>query len=798
MRLSLRWLKQILNDDADIERLVEGLTFAGLEVEHELDLGLGNGNIVVGRVMEAGSHPNAARLKLCSVDVGKPDPLQIVCGAPNVSAGRNYPCALVGAVLPDGTRIKEAKVRGESSEGMLCSARELQLGQDHSGIYELAPEWMPGEPFDYIVDIKVTPNRPDCLNMLGIARDIGAITGIQVFPPTPRFKEMLDRIEGVVRLYVEDKKACSRYACRLIRGVTIGESPAWIQYALESSGLRPINNVVDIANYVLLELGHPLHAFDFDTLSEATINVRFAEKGEKLTLIDNQTLDLSTDDLLICDGKGPVALAGVMGGHETQVTGKTTDILLEAAYFEPGLIRKTARRYNLQTESSYRFERGTDRECLSLSLNRAAQLIQEVAGGEVVKGFLDLQPSSSEALCISLQISRVNNLLGLELTSTGIADYLANLGFEIRSSDRETLLIQVPSHRVDVTRDIDLIEEVARMHNYNMIPSTMPKIVPTRTADSRLDILVEASRDAMKSMGFCEAVNYSFISEEQVEQMGCDPKRQPGISNPLTVEQSVMRPSLLAGLFGSAAFNQKQDEPEIKLFETGKVWLQDAKAGDPDGEIFNLAFVMAGPKDHDWSSTGRDIDYYDLSGMMSSLFAYLGSCDDPSNQSLVPLTDSGIFHPGRSSRIQLKNSEVGQMGEIHPELAEACDLRGRIYAAFVDLTELSEKYWKKPGSGLRPIPRFPASWRDLAVIVDGGVPAGKILEVVRKAGGQVLEDVRIFDVYQGGHMKAGEKSIALRLRLRSLDHTLNDGEITSFVGKIMKQLGNKLGASLRS
>ena len=579
----------------------------------------------------------------------------------------------------------------------------------------------------------------------------------------------------------------------------MGESPAWIRYALEASGLRPINNVVDITNYVLLELGHPLHAFDFDSLAAGTIKVRFAEQGEKLDLIDGKTLEFTAEDLLVCDEDGPVALAGVMGGRDTEVTAKTTNILLEAAYFRPDLIRRTARRYNLQTDSSYRFERGTDRENLVLSLNRATQLIQEIADGKVVKGCLDMQPSiTHEPSCISLRIDRVNSLLGLELTSTEIADYLANLRFEIRKFDQDVMVIQVPSHRIDVTREIDLIEEVARMHNYNRIPSTMPKILPSRLPISGIETIVEDARDAMTSMGFCEAVNYSFISDLQSRQMGSDPDELPRISNPLTAAQVVMRPNLLPGLLNAVACNQKQDEPEVSLFETGKVWFHGSAAGDPAGEKNDLAFVMAGPRDEHWSSNGRDVDFYDLRGILNSLLVRLGAYENPSDVQLSPLDESQIFHPGRSAGVNRNGSALGQLGEIHPDLAGAYDLCGRVYGAFIDLTTLAGGIGHDSNSGMSQVPRFPASWRDLAVVVDCGIPAGQLLEAVRDGGGQNLEDAHIFDVYEGERVGKGKKSIALRLRLRSPDHTLNEDEITSTVDRIMKQLDRKCSAVLRS
>ncbi|MCL5269359.1 MAG: phenylalanine--tRNA ligase subunit beta, partial [bacterium] len=750
MRLSVRWLNQFLHTDLPVETLVENLTMAGLEVEEELDLGMKSGRIVVAKVLEVVPHPNADKLHLCRVDAGGSEPLGIVCGAPNVTAGMVAPCALEGARLPDGTLIKRSKIRGQASQGMLCSAHELDFGADHSGILALPDTYKVGEPFDYLIEIKVTPNRPDCLSILGVARDLGAMIGKKVFPPTPRFKEMLDHIDAYVRLSIAARNECSRYTCRLIRGVKIAASPLWLQRALEACGMRPINNVVDVTNYVLLELGHPLHAFDFDTLTEGAIKVRMAQAGEELTIIDGAVLSLTEQDLVIADSRRAVALAGVMGGQATEVSAETTNILLESAYFDPSTIRKTARRYGLQTDASYRFERGTDRLRLTVSLNRAVQLIQELAGGEVAKGMLDVQTAVVEAAPIVLDIARVNRLLGVTLTSTEIADYLVNLGFEIRRSEKQALVVAVPSHRVDVTRDVDLIEEVARLLNYNKIPSTMPRIIPTGQPRSVLDKLAGLTRRILADTGFYEAVGYSFISEVQAAVVGFDPARQPHVANPLTTAQVLMRPSLLPGLLEAVGRNQKQDEPDIRLFETGKVWLPGAVAGDPAGERGELALAMAGSTPPHWSAPERPVDYYDIKGVVEALvtrwggqpaFVPLAGSTEPSPGSTEPPDAAGppaypeVFHPGRSAHVLWEGETIGEVGELHPDLLAACDLKGRICAARLDLERVAE-LTSAQAPRFRPIPRLPGSRRDLALVVDRQTPAAALVDEIRKTGGR--------------------------------------------------------------
>lgn len=793
MKISLRWFKQYLNTDCTIEELVETLTMAGIEVEGEIDLGMKSGKIVVGRVREVRKHPNADKLSLCHVDVGQGRTLSIVCGAPNVTVGGCYPCALPGAVLPGGVTIKKTRLRGEPSEGMLCSARELELGADQSGLLDLPESYRPGDPLDYVLEVTITPNRPDCLSLLGIARDLGAMMGKKVYPPRPQFKEMLEPIDSFVRLMVEARAQCPRYVCRLIRDVEVGESPVWLKRALEASGLRPINNVVDVTNYVLMELGHPLHAFDCDTLEGGEVRVRLAQPGEPLVVIDGTRLELTGEDLVIADKHRPIALAGVMGGAETEVSAGTSHVLLESAYFEPQAIRRTARRHGMSTDASYRFERGTDRSRLTLPLNRAAQLIQELAGGEIAKNYLDVQGTILEQPPILLNTERANRLLGLKLSSMEIADYLLYLGFEITRSDRESLVVKVPSHRIDVTREVDLVEEVARLHNYNRIPSTLPRIIHSARPASEHETLVEDVRSAMGSLGFCEALNYSFISEHQSTQFGQDPGRMPHIANPLTVDQGLMRHSLLPRLIEAALRNRNQDEPSILLFEVGKVWRPGAEAGQADGECWHLAAVMTGQTELHWDQPARMYDFYDLKGVLEALFDRFGE----SRLEWPTRNDSPVFHPARTAGIVWSGHMVGETGELHPELADALDLKQRLYAVQIDLDRLVELEAGRART-YRPITRYPGTHRDLALVVGDQVEAGRLVDTVREAGGALVEQVKVFDLYQGEHVPEGKKSLALRLRLRSVEKTLTEEEITGTVDVIVQALSDRYEAVLRT
>jgi phenylalanyl-tRNA synthetase beta chain len=792
MRFPLRWLKQYLSSDQTPEELIETLTMGGLEVEEAVDLGMGSGRIVVAEILEVKPHPDADRLRLCKVDIGRDTPLDIVCGAPNAEAGMRVPCALVGATLPNGLVIKKSKIRGQASEGMLCAADELGLGNDHTGILALPDTYKVGEPFDYLIDIKVTPNRPDCLSVFGVARDVAAMLGKKVFPPTPRFKETLDHIDGFVRLAVKARNECPRYTCRLIRGVKVGPSPLWMQRMLEACGLRPINNVVDVTNYVLYELGHPLHAFDFDLLDAHEIKVRMAEPDEKITLLDGRELALCDEDLVIADGRRPVALAGIMGGSATAVTDLTANVLLEAAYFDPGTIRKTAKRYGISTDSSYRFERGADRLRVTLSLQRAAQLIQELAGGEIAKGQLDLHAPYAEPAPIVLEIDRVQRLLGLALSGSDIADALVDLGFEIRRSDKTSLMVAPPSHRVDITRDVDLIEEVARLHGYDKIPATLPKIAAVPIAEAPTAALTKRACDVLATLGFSEAINYSFISEEQATALGFDAATQPRLLNPLSSEQAIMRPTLLAGLLTNVGTNQKQQAPGIALFETGKVWNAQSRVGEPQSERRELAAVLTGSAPKDWGAGERTYDFYDLKGALEHLLQALGVA-----ATLTPLTDSSRLHPGRAAQIECGGKVVGSIGELHPDLSEGFDLRGRVYQFTLDLTLLANVHAGHVAA-FQALPKFPASERDLAVVVDRTIAAGTLLATVREEGRPLVEAVSIVDLYQGEHIADDKKSLALRLRLRSADETLTEEVINATVEKVMRQLAQNHGAVLRS
>lgn len=794
MLIPLRWLNEILPNGLEIDRLLDVLTMAGLEVEGTRDLGMKSGKIVVGKVLEFGPHPNADRLSLVKVDAGAEAPLDIVCGATNLYAGMLVPCALPGAVLPGGLEIRKSKIRGEKSEGMLCSGRELEFGSDHSGILELPDTFKVGEPFEFIVDIKVTPNRADCLSMFGVARDVAAMTGKKVIPQTHRVSEMLEKVDDFVKLVVRAKRGCPRYSCRYAKEVKVGESPLWLKRMLEACGMRPINNVVDITNYVMLEYGIPLHAFDHARIRGGTIIVRYAEAGEKFTALDGRELTLTAEDLVIADEDRPIALAGVMGGKNTEVTDSTTEIVLECAFFDPATVRRTARRHGIQSESSYRFERGTDIGRVPASLNRATQLVHELAHGEVARGALDEQGPKGEEAIIHLEIGKANRYLGIRLTNAEIADRLVNLGFEIRRSDRETLSVAKPSYRVDVERDVDLIEEIARVVGYDNIPETMPPIRPNRDAATDATTPgLRRVRGVMMDLGYCEAIHMTFTSEAALGRHGWDTDKLPKVANPLTIEQKFLRPALLPDLLGTVQHNQRQGAAFVNLFEVGKIYKPGARPGHAEDERLSLAFAMSGHLPSNWASAARAADFFDVKASVEGLCGWLG-LGEIGIEAGAPERE---FHPGRSGKILLGKDCIGYVGEVHPDLAGVYELRDRVICAELDLDRLLSlaAAQRKP---FRSIPRLPGSERDLAVVVGEDVPAGLLLALARSAAHPVLEDVTLLDVYRGEHIEAGKKSLALRLRLRSSEATLTEEQIRDVTDRVLNRLEKECGAVRRS
>ena len=794
MQISYRWLKKISRIELGPLELAERLTRAGIEVEGMRDLGYLSGKLVFARIEKAAPHPDGDKLTVCEVNAGALGIFQVICGAPNARAGLVSLLALEGAHLPGDKTVKKTKIRGVESRGMLCSGSEVKWNTDREGILELPDDSPLGEPFDCLLEVKITPNRPDCLSLFGIARDIAALDGRELYAPQTRLRETMDPITVNVRVSVQDKQACPRYTCRFLRKAQIGESPAWLKRALESYGMRSVNNVVDVTNYVLIEYGHPLHAFDADRVTDKHIVVRKAERGERLELLDERVLELSEADLVIADKNRPIALAGVMGSNNSEITAATTNILLESAYFDPVTIRQTARRHDLRTDASYHFERGMDIRQTLPSLHRAAQLISELTGAEIVKGAIDSCPSIPPAPPITVHIPQASMILGTQLTPSAIANKLVHLGFETVRSDREQLIVRPPSYRCDVTLDVDIIEEIARLQGYDSIEQTTPYVpaISTRIAmDKRVRRTVSQS---MVNAGFIEAINYSFIGRDYLKQCRCQDDRLATLLNPLTSDQNVMRPALHAGLLQNLEFNQRQGAVDMRLFEIGKIFETTEQPADPYQETWTLGCILTGNRSRDhWRRQDGEVDFYDLKGVFEQVLNDLGVTGFDIVPAEPPLAH---LHPSRSAVIRVQGQVIGSLGEAHPLIIQTLDIKGRALIGemaldpLVALANFDHRF--------RPIARYPRIQRDIAIILDRAMAAGGVENVIAESGGPLLVDVRLFDVYEGDRIDSDKKSLAYALAFQSAERTLREEEVDESLARIVETLTERFGATLRS
>lgn len=803
MLVSLSWLKSYVDIPWDAHELAQRLTRIGAKVEAVHTLEHDYSRVVVGRITSAHPHPEASSLTVCAVDLGDRT-AQSVTGAPNARPGLTVAAALPGASLPglEGM-VAEAQVRGVRSEVVLCSERELGISNDHSGLMELPGDLAPGEPLtsalgldDAVLEIEVYPNRPDHLSVYGIAREVAAITGGELRPPETAVAEAIEPARGAAAVEVLDPDLCPRYIARIVRGVTIGPSPAWLAQRLRAAGMRPINNVVDVTNYVMLELGQPLHAFDYQRISGRRIIVRRAKAGEAITTLDGEERALDPGMLLICDAERPVAIAGVMGGEESEVTAGTTDILLEAASFDPVSIRKTAKRLGLRTEASHRFERGVDPHLAAVAADRAARLIAELAGGQVLAGSIDVAAELPAPRRLALRVARVNGMLGTELLPAEIERILRGLGFEVApGEDAGTMSVVVPTYRRDVEGEADLIEEVARMYGYDAIKPTLPLGAGVQGKQSWPLPLVERVRSLLAEHGLYESITYSFVSPRGLDRLRI-PAEHPwrktiALANPLSEEQSVMRASLIPSLVEAVALNTRRQVTDVRLFETGKVYIPRAlPLDDLPEERWTLAIALAGQAlTHVWGSPSRPVDFFDLKGIVETVLETLGAPGE------FVRAEHPALHPGRTAKLVVGGNDVGWLGELHPEAAQAYDLKERVYVAEIDL----ELVFAAAGPTVRyvPLPRYPAVQRDLALLVPKAVDAASVESIIRREAGPYLREVGLFDVYEGKQVPEGYRSLAYSMTYRSDDRTLTDEEIAEAQGRIETALARELGVTVR-
>ena len=801
MQFPLSWLRELVDFDLDLDALCHGLTMAGLEVagvENPAATLAGCGDrLVVGRLAEVAPHPDADRLTVCQVETGS-EVAQIVCGAKNHRAGDRVAVALPGCHLPDGMKIRKAKLRGVASGGMLCSAKELGLATTSEGILILPETAGVGEEVvaalgldDPIIEIDLTPNRGDCLSLVGIAREVAA------FAPggrlhLPEVVEVAGDGEAPVTVTIDDDALCHRYTCRAVEGVTIAPSPAWMQRRLEQVGVRPINNVVDVTNYVLFELGQPLHAFDLDRITGDEIRVRRATDGEHLTTLDGIDRPLDPERLVIADRSGPVALAGVMGGASTEVDGATERLLIESASFDPVSVRRTAQALDLHSESSHRFERQVDRDGVIVALHRACGLLAEVAGGRVRGAAVDHYPGRRQAPMVHLDLARTGRDLGIDIDATTATALLAPLGFGV-ASEADGVAVTVPSWRNDVERPADLVEEVARQYGYDRIPATYPRGGRPSEPPAPRDRLRRRLTDLAAALGYREAVTVAFTDEGRADRLHLaadDPRRRwVRLTNPIAQDQAVMRTELIGDLLQVAAHNQRRGAAALHLFEVAVVFGETGEMEAEEEE--HIALLACGPRTAgSWQAAAEETDFFHLKGDLDGLLTALGVGEVAWRRAAEP-----FLHPGRGGDIFAGETRLGWGGELHPEVAAAFDLAGRCLVAELSVEAVAGKLTEVPP--FKPIPRYPAMERDLALLVPETVEAAALVATGRNLGG-VVETVTLFDRYQGEHVPAGMVSIGLRLRLRHHERTLTDSEADAVVTDLLGRLEAAHGARLRA
>jgi phenylalanyl-tRNA synthetase beta chain len=805
MKASVRWLRELcpeLPDDPGA--IASRLTSAGLEVEATETFGLAAEACVIASVVSARPHPSRSGLRLVVVDRGGAQQ-EVVCGAPNVpETGGLVVLAPLGAHLPaKGVTIEKRSIAGVSSEGMLCSEAELGLGDDADGILVLSPGTAaPGATLasaipasrDTLFEINLTPNRPDGLGHIGLAREAAALFEVPFVLANPEApaKTRPDDLGSLVAVSIEEPERCPHYGATAVFDVAIKSSPLDVRWRLTSLGVRPISNVVDVTNLVMLESGHPLHAFDMDRIRGRKIVVRRAAEGEKLVTLDGVERTLTEDDLVICDGEGPVALAGVMGGGNSEIAAGTTRVLIECAYFDARGVRRAARRHGLHTESSHRFERGVDWGDTNWVLARAAELVVKLAGGTPLESVRIFEARALARRSVTLRHARIGGLLGVDVPQGDAAATLGRLGFACRASQPGMDVWEVPSHRPDVSREVDLVEEVARTRGFDAIPSTLPAFKPSRDAGP-IQALAKRARDVGVAMGLSEAITYSFAVPSELEALGA-PAPVVTLRNPLGDRGTVMRTSLLPGLLRALSHARRHGERQVRIFTVGALFLPPAEGGELPDERTAFAALLAGDRPA-WLSKPEPVDVWDAKGIAEGLVSRMlrrGASVRIAEADARPKH----LHPRGAAWIEVDGVRVGSLGPLHPSVLDAFDLDDAAVVVEVDLRAL-EEVGARPAT-FSPLPRFPASTRDLAVVVEDRVPAGDVERAVREVAGDLAEHVALFDRFTGGSVPAGHTSLALHVVYRAPDRTLTDAEVDQRHGQVVAEVGKRFGARLRS
>ncbi|HPU01411.1 MAG: phenylalanine--tRNA ligase subunit beta [Firmicutes bacterium] len=802
MRIPYSWLKEYIDLGLSPEELAEQLTHAGIEVDAVERLAELPARVVVGEIVSLAPHPGSSNLSIAAVDPGGGPALQVVCGAPNIAAGQKVPLALPGAVLPGRGPIEAAEIRGVRSEGMLCSGEELglELGSP-DGILILDPDVKTGQPLgealgldDPILVLDLTPNRADCLGMLGVAYEVAALTGAAVKHPPASPPEGEEPTSEVLQVEVEEPSLCSRYTARVIDDIAVGPSPLWMQLRLLKAGLRPISNIVDITNYVMWEYGQPLHAFDFQLIRGGRIIVRRARPGEILVTLDGVERSLDEEVLVIADAAGPVALGGVMGGESSEIKPSTRRVLLEAALFNAANIRRTSRRYGIPSEASQRFERGVNPQWVAEASGRAALLMAQLAGGKVLRGLLDSNPAPVEPRRVTVRPHRMSEILGMKITPEEVREILERLGFAVDPAGR-SFEVTVPLRRGDISLEEDVVEEVARLYGYEKIPATLPRGEMQESREGLPGRLQGLARDTLTACGFNEIITYSFISPAELRSLRLpegDYRLQAiPLQNPLSEEQSIMRTTLLPGILKTMQYNFHQREMNQLLFEIGAVFLpRQLPLAELPQEKLRLSLGATGQfPEANWYSPSQPAGFFVLKGAVEALLHRFGIAGVRYLPAELPFA-----HPTRAAAIMIGEEEAGFIGELRPEVAEAWDYPQPATVAELDLDLLIAKANLVPR--VAPLPRYPAGLRDIAVLVPRSMPAEKLERCIYEAGGGLVEKVALFDLYEGAQIPAGKRSLAFTITFRHPQRTLTEAEINAAQADIEAALA-RLGAELR-
>ncbi|RNF94942.1 phenylalanine--tRNA ligase subunit beta [Staphylococcus aureus] len=788
MLISNEWLKEYVTIDDSVSDLAERITRTGIEVDDLIDYTKDIKNLVVGFVKSKEKHPDADKLNVCQVDIGEDEPVQIVCGAPNVDAGQYVIVAKVGGRLPGGIKIKRAKLRGERSEGMICSLQEIGISSNYipksfeSGIYVFSESQVPGTDAlqalyldDQVMEFDLTPNRADALSMIGTAYEVAALYNTKMTKPETTSNELELSANDELTVTIENEDKVPYYSARVVHDVTIEPSPIWMQARLIKAGIRPINNVVDISNYVLLEYGQPLHMFDQDAIGSQQIVVRQANEGEKMTTLDDTERELLTSDIVITNGQTPIALAGVMGGDFSEVKEQTSNIVIEGAIFDPVSIRHTSRRLNLRSESSSRFEKGIATEFVDEAVDRACYLLQTYANGKVLKDRVSSGELGAFITPIDITADKINRTIGFDLSQNDIVTIFNQLGFDTEIND-DVITVLVPSRRKDITIKEDLIEEVARIYGYDDIPSTLPvfdKVTSGQLTDRQYK--TRMVKEVLEGVGLDQAITYSLVSKEDATAFSMQQRQTIDLLMPMSEAHASLRQSLLPHLIEAASYNVARKNKDVKLFEIGNVFFANGEGELPD-QVEYLSGILTGDYVvNQWQGKKETVDFYLAKGVVDRVSEKLNL------EFSYRRADIDGLHPGRTAEILLENKVVGFIGELHPTLAADNDLK-RTYVFelnFDALMAVSVGY-----INYQPIPRFPGMSRDIALEVDQNIPAADLLSTIHAHGGNILKDTLVFDVYQGEHLEKGKKSIAIRLNYLDTEETLTDERVSKVQAEI--------------